>query len=297
MDLTLDLDDVKVPATLDLPATPVRGNLVVLHGAEAPQRSFFLYEHLAMVMPRLGVAVLRYDRRPSPSGDDIPFEQQAADAITALRWMRAETGGAAAGVWGVSQGGWAAPFTAARYPREVDFVIAVSAAGVSPAQQMRYATERQLRLHGFGEREVAELLRVRCAVEEFLRGAADRDNAQRLVDSIAGEPWFQHAYLPQDLPPAAGAWTDMDFDPSPIFAGVGCPVLAVYGETDAWVPIEDSIACWQRATQTSRAEIQIVRVPGCDHMPSFGERMEVEAISDTYTAALIDWLDRTLPRP
>jgi pimeloyl-ACP methyl ester carboxylesterase len=151
---------------------------------------------------------------------------------------------------------------------------------------MRYATEQQLRLNGFGDAEVAELLRVRTAAEEFLRGNGDRDTAQALLDSITAKPWFQHAYLPPELPPSPGTWADMDFDPLPIFERVTCPVLAVYGETDAWVPIDESIAVWRRALPS----VEIVRAKGCDHLLSFEDQEEVEAVSPDYTAALIAWL-------
>lgn len=287
--MELDLGDLTTPATLDAPDGPCRGGVVVTHGAQAPRQSYFLYEHLAKVLPPQGFAVLRYDRRPSPDGHDIPFERQAADALVALRHMRSHVGGGLpVGVWGVSQGGWAAPFTAATYPDEVDFVVACSAPGVSPGQQMRFATERQLRLHGFGDAEVAELLRVRTAAEEFLRGKSDRTTAQGLIESIVGRPWFQHAFLPPQLPPEPGAWADMDYDPSPVFERVTCPVLLVYGETDSWVPIDQSIAVWRRALPS--ASLEIVRAPGCDHLLSFDDREEVEAVSPTYTAALISWL-------
>jgi len=288
MELTLDFGDISVPATLDVPDGQSRGGLVVLQGAEAPQRSYFLYEHLAKLLPPHGIAVLRYDRRPSPDGNDIPFEQQAADAAIALRLLREHTGPVPVGVWGVSQGGWAAPFTAARYPDEVDFIVAASSAGVSPARQMRYATEQQLRLHGFGDAEVEELLRVRSAAEDFLRGNGDRDTAQRLLTSIIDRPWFQHAYLPPELPPEPGAWADMDFDPLPVFSQVRCPVLLVDGETDAWVPIDESVETWRKAV----TNLEMVRAPGCDHLLSYEDRIEVEAVSEVYTQELISWLDR-----
>ena len=57
-----------LPATLTLPPGDVRAGVVVLRGAEAGDRSYFLYEHLAHVLEPEGVAVSRYDRRPSSDG-------------------------------------------------------------------------------------------------------------------------------------------------------------------------------------------------------------------------------------
>ncbi|HEX6686374.1 MAG TPA: alpha/beta hydrolase [Candidatus Limnocylindrales bacterium] len=288
MELTLDFGDITTPATLDGPDGPALGGLVVLHGAQAGQRSYFLYEHLAQVLPPQGFAVLRFERRPNPDGHDIPFERQAADAAVALRHLRSVVGPVPVGVWGVSQGGWAAPVTAAAYPDLVDFCIACSSAGVTPAKQMRYATERGLRLCGFGDADVAELLRARAAAEEFLRGNGDRDEAQRIIDSVSDRPWFQHAFLPPQLPPEPGVWADMDFDPVAVFARMACPVLLVYGETDASIPIDESIAAWRGAVP----EAEVVRAPGCDHVLSDGDREEVGAVSPDYTRALLDFCFR-----
>jgi hypothetical protein len=59
-----------------------------LHPAADGFRGQFLFEHLVdTVVPR-GLAVLRSDRRPSPT-DDVPFTAQADDALEALRLLRA----------------------------------------------------------------------------------------------------------------------------------------------------------------------------------------------------------------
>ena len=101
-------------------------------------------------MPR-GVAVLRFDRRPSSAGD-VPFEIQADDALEALGELRAqpETGSAPLGLWAWSQGAWAAAVAAARSP-DVAFLVLLAACGVSPAEQMRYGTAEQLRRNGYDD--------------------------------------------------------------------------------------------------------------------------------------------------
>lgn len=67
----------------------------------------------------------------------------------------------------------------------------------------------------------------------------------------------------------------MDFDLEPTFASLSCPVLALYGETDEWVPIQDSIAAWTRAGQAARNhDITVVEPPGCDHLPRIPQAIE-----------------------
>jgi hypothetical protein len=85
IELTVAREGAPLPARLSIPMLgPVRGGVVPLHPADDPSRDQFLFLHLADVLPRQGVAVLRYDRRPMPDGHDVPLEVQARDVLSAL---------------------------------------------------------------------------------------------------------------------------------------------------------------------------------------------------------------------
>jgi uncharacterized protein len=221
---------------------------------------------------------LRYDRRPSD--DDVPLEVQADDAMAAVEELRTRVGDVPIGLWGWSQGAWVAPLLASREPR-IAFLVLLAATGVTPAVQMRYGTERQLRLNGFGDADVAELLEARAAHEDAQRGT-DVAAAQAVVDRYADRPWFPLAYVPRML--ETGTWEDMDFDPAPIFAGVHCPTLLFYGEDDEWTPVEPSVEAWKH-----NANVTIVHLPGTRHAPTIDD-----AISADYTRALTEWLTQLL---
>jgi uncharacterized protein len=275
---------------LTLPAGRARGGIVPLHPASDGSRRQFLFEHLADTVAPLGVAVLRFDRRRSPGGEDVPFALQADDALQALDALRAEVGDVPLGLWAWSQGAWAAALAAAR-SSDVAFLVLLAACGVSPAVQMRYGTAEQLRRNGFGdERALTELAELRAALEDAVRDGSRLAVSQAVVDRYAGRPWFPLAYVPRTLDPAA-EWPDMDFDPVPVLAEVRGPVLLVYGEEDEWTPIEPSVAAWQRA---GNADLTVVRLAGTDHAPTFGGRHDRDAISPEYTQALTDWLDQRL---
>jgi pimeloyl-ACP methyl ester carboxylesterase len=295
VELMVDAGDVRLSATLVMPhAGRVRGGVIPLHGAGAGDRSFFLYEHLAQVLPGRGIAVLRYDRRPSRAGEDVPLDVQAGDARAAMGLLRDRIAGCPVGLWGFSQGGWAAPLAAATWPGEVAFLIVVSSCGVSPAAQMRFGAAEQLRRHGYGKDDLRQLDTAAAAAVEYLRGDRDRRSAQALVDDAARRPWFRHAGIPRQLP-ERGAWADMDFDPGPVFARVSCPVLAFYGETDQWIPVGASISAWRRAREASGSkDLTVATLPGCDHTPADGEGTTVESISPLYTRTMISWLDAQL---
>jgi uncharacterized protein len=283
----------ELPATLTLPEGPVRGGLVPLHPAGDGSRRQFLFEHLADTVVARGFAVLRFDRRPSPADDDVPFAVQADDALNALDVLRVEAGDVPLGLWAWSQGAWAAGLAASR-SLDVAFLVLLAACGVSPAVQMRYGTAEQLRRHGFGdERALAELAELRAALEDALRDRSRVAASQAVVDRYADRPWFELAYVPQTLDPTDD-WPDMDYDPAPTLADVRCPVLLIYGEEDEWTPVEPSIAAWEAA---GNGELTVVRLAGTDHAPTFGGAHERDAISPEYTQALTDWLEQRLAGP
>jgi uncharacterized protein len=274
-----------LPATLTLPEGPVRGGVVPLHPASDGSRRQLLFDHLAEKLAPRGVAVLRFDRRPSSTDEDVPFELQADDALRALGMLRDEVGGVPLGLWAWSQGAWAAALAAAR-SSEIAFLVLLAACGVSPAVQMRYGTAEQLRRKGCAdENSLRELAELREALEGALRDRSRLEAAQAVVDRYAERPWFPLSSVPRMLDPTA-EWPDMDFEPGAILASVRCPVLLFYGEEDEWTPIEPSIAAWERSGNRA---LTVVRLPGTDHAPTLGG-----AISPAYTQALTEWLDDVL---
>lgn len=195
------------------------------------------------------------------------------------------------GLWGFSQGAWVAPLAASRSTK-IAFLVLVASTGVTPAEQMLYGTEKHVRMAGFGEDASRRVVAVRRAVDEYRRGKLALEDAQRAVDTIKAEQWFEHAYLPVDLR-ELGEWTDMDFDPEPMFANVRVPTLLFYGDDDEWSPIEPSIAAWERAAERAgNRDVLAVRLKGTTHFPTIGGAETIDAIAPEYERVLLDWLDR-----
>lgn len=284
--------DARLAASLARPEGPCRAAVAALHPADDPSRHQFLFEHLATELPRRGVAVLRYDRRASPPGRDVPYERQAEDLAGGLEALAEVTGPVPTGLWGFSQGAWVALLTAARRA-DIAFLVLVGCSAVSPARQMRYGTAEQLRRAGYGPEDLTELAGLREAYEGFQRGRLARPQAQRVVDSYAGRSWFGLSWVPRTLPDAPD-WDDMDFDPAACISRIRCPVLAFYG-ADEWIPVPESIAVW-RAAYPDPARLALHELPGTAHHPTFGGRRELAAISPEYTARLTRWLDDVVTR-
>ncbi len=116
--------------------------IVCIHPASDGTRDHFLFLHLEGLLPPLGVAVARFDRR----GSDVPLADQARDVDAVLEALaaRSDIDAARLGLWGFSQGAWVAPLVASRSER-VAFLILVAAPGVSPAERARLVAAKPSR--------------------------------------------------------------------------------------------------------------------------------------------------------
>jgi len=292
------LDPIAGPCLLRVPddGVAVRGGVVALHGAALPQRDQPLFEHLARTLTPTGHAVLSYDRRAATDGGDTPLEAQAEDALAAVEALRTEID-APVGLFGFSQGAWAAALAASRSPH-LAFLALVGCCGVSPAVQMRFYTDELLRRAGYDDEDRTRLRAARLAVEDVLRGYGDRRAAAELLATAAAQPWFPMAYLGPELPAPEERWHDMDYDPEPTFARVTCPILLVYGADEECVPATASKLAWRRGAAISgNADLTVVDLPGCGHFPAAAAasselEFPLAEISPAYTAALAGWFAR-----
>jgi uncharacterized protein len=291
--------DVALAGTLFVPAASGRRPaVVVLHAAGGGTRDFHAYRHLVTALPAAGFAVLVFDRRGSgASGGDFAsatFEDLARDGIAGVSFLRRrlDIDPARVGVWGVSQGGWIAPL-AASLTRDIAFVVAVSAPGVTPRRQMDYSAEYALKAAGEPREIIDRALHVREVVNDYYRGFVTMGEAQLEVEAMRREPWFAQVMLPNagNLPadPAHTQWhAEMDYDPLETLARVDVPAAFFFAKVDPWVPVEESISGIRRAMHANPA-VTIRRIPEADHS------MEIEGgrISEPYVKQLVQWLRDT----
>jgi pimeloyl-ACP methyl ester carboxylesterase len=281
-DLHVEQDGISLAASYS-PAGDTA--LVVLHGAGQGTRDYLPYAHLHRVLPPAGIGVVTFDRRGEgeSTGDASRgrFQVQVEDALAVREAIEAER----VGMWGVSQGGWIAPLAASQSDR-VAFVVGVASTGVTPSEQMMYATAAQLRLGGYGEDVVERALDLRRRFEDSVHERPVDEDALR-ADLVAAldEDWFGHLWLPPTTLDDEGKrlWIEeMDFDPEPIFARVRVPALLFFGEADSWSPVPESVETWRRA----KADAEIVVIPGAEHDLTYPDG----TIAPEYERKLVDWL-------
>ena len=261
-ELRVEHDGVSLAATYSVAGD---GVLVAVHGAGEGTRDSPILRHLHDVLPPAGFGVVTFDRRGEgeSSGDASRgrFEVQARDALAVL----AAVGPPWGGLFGYSQGGWVAPLGAAQ-SRDVAFVVVVASAGVTPSQQMMYATERQLRLAGYDDAVVARALRLRHDFEAWVHEPQPEPapELEARLSAALDEDWFGLLFLPPVLLDDEGRrlWIEeMDFDPRPVLARVRVPTLALWGEDDSSTPVTPSVDAWQQAC----GSVETVVVPNAEH--------------------------------
>ncbi len=278
--------------------------VVAVHAAGGGTRGARLHRHLASFLPSLGVATFIYDRRgegASGGRQGASLAVLAEDARAAVSAIALQPGVHASrlGLWGHSQGGWIAPMAAVGNGM-IRFLIVVAGSGVTPHEQMIFATANLMREAGYRDQEVAQATRLRERLRELWRERRPAEQARLLLREAKAEPWYGLTYLP-DPDSAANASVledaasfEVDLDISATLSELRIPVLLVYGQTDRWVPIDPSIQARRTALDCGHARLSVCQLPGSGHFPTLAANPadldEAGPISPHYERAMTDWL-------
>ena len=153
-------------------------------------------------MVRDGYAVLRYDPPGvGRSTGEYPVEiidDRVAEAMAALHHlqMHPELRSDNIGFWGASQGSWVIAKAAAEHPDDVGFIISVSGAGISVADQQVWGVEMQTRAAGRTELEVAKAgLLARLLIDWQLTDPVYREATAQLTATVGTGPWYDFARI------------------------------------------------------------------------------------------------------
>lgn len=297
-DVTYRNGAVELAAVLMTPKTPgPHAAAVIIQGSGPSDRTNGWAKAIAEEIVGNGVAVLLTDKRGSgASGGDwrtASFEDLAGDALAGVSFLRtrSDIDGRKIGLAGLSQGGWIAPL-AATGPHEIAFVIDVSGAAVSFAEQSMHEMANTARQAGLAPDGVAGVLALNRAAARYLitDDWLAYDDARKKALST---PWSKLAAgFPADrnLP----IWTFLKavaaFDPMPYWLQVDAPALIVYGEEDEAdnVPVQESVRRLEWGFSTiGKTNARIVVIPQTGHALLTRER---NRLMPEFTAVLADFL-------
>jgi len=227
-----------------------------------------LADHLA----RRGIAALRYDDRGigKSTGDfgAATSEDFAGDALAAWRFLgaRRDIDPRRIGLLGHSEGGLIAPMLAARTPG-IAFVVMLAGPGVTGEQIMlkqaalimkaNGATDAAIAANTDLQKQIFAVLREETATTRIVErlGAipvpGPKEASERLVKQ-SSSPWMRFFAL---------------YDPAPALAKVTCPVLAVAGELDLQVPVDQNLPIIEEALKKGgNKDYSVVRLMGLNHL-------------------------------
>jgi hypothetical protein len=277
---------VVLAGTLWLPGGQAAATVLMHPGSGPSDRDndvFFppIREHLLAQ----GIAVCSFDKRgvggSTGRWTDAGIVEQADDALACLRHLRGdERVQTPIGLFGHSQGGWVVVEAASRDP-DVAFVIASSGPGVTPGEQERYATRTHVVRGGATGREAEEAVRVFDELLRMLREGTPLEDVRRRLDPVGLALWERLG------PPEEADWDLMrrlvDYDPRPALEQIRVPVLALFGESDHIVPVEESLLVYEEAVQ--RDLLTLAVFPGGDHRIQVGDPPRLaEGYLDTVTS-------------
>ncbi len=272
-EVTFTNGNVTLSGTLIFPATPPPHPVIVYAAGGSIYGTREMFRVFAEFLALHGVAGLIYDKRGlgSSTGDWLRagFDELADDALAGVRLVKARSDIDARhiGLMGASQSGWIVALAAAR-SRDVAFIVSQSGSGVGVEEQELYRSEAWLRADGFSEEDIRDAMkfirrRYQCAVT-----GEGWDALTEVEREASKKSWFAYTggHAGKDNP-FWGFWRLIhNFDPVPVLEKVQCPVLAVLGAKDTFVPAEKSARIWQAAlAKAGNKDVTIKVFPDGDH--------------------------------
>jgi pimeloyl-ACP methyl ester carboxylesterase len=270
--VTFENGDVVLRGTLTRPPTAgPHPALVLLHGSGPLHRSHSLFQFVTDLFAAAGVAVLAYDKRGvGESGGawrTSRYEELGDDAHAGVELLtqHSDIDARRTGLWGISEGGWIAPYVAARSER-VAFMVLVSAPAMSLWELQPVQVEARLRTDGLSEEQVVAAVKHERLLFAVLRGEVGWEEFATSVQNARNQPWVHAVHL-YDAPEDLRFWLNHgDYDPKPYLAQVRCPVLALSGSRDWLTPPQENQHLLRRALADGLCpEAAIVMLPDTDH--------------------------------
>ncbi|HJR54517.1 MAG TPA: alpha/beta fold hydrolase [Gemmatimonadota bacterium] len=247
---------------------------VLIQGSGESDRTNLWARTFAETLARVGVATLLPDKRGSGAsgGDwmDASFEVLARDALAGVERLREHSAveDGRIGLVGLSQGGLVAPLAATL--GEVAWVVDVSGAAVTLAEQIRHEMENTARRAELSHEGIAAILEIQRLAEGYVETGTWEPYAGALA-AAEGKPWAEIAAGFPDAPDhPIWDWIrlTLTYDPIPHWKSVDVPALVVYGAEDEAdnVPVEESVKRLERAFAESGGGDRTIRVvPAAGH--------------------------------
>ncbi len=308
-------DGVKLAGTLTLPRGKGPFPAALLITGSGPQdRDESLLGHkpflvLADYLTRQGIAVLRVDDRGvDGSTGSVPnstSEDLAADVTAGIEFLKARKGidSKQIGLIGHSEGGLIAPMVAAQNA-DVAFIVLMAGTGLTGEEILYLQGSLILKAGGASVEQLAKQRATQEIIFKVLKeekdpAAAENRLHEELSKSATEEERKKFAI---QIKQVNTVWFRyfLTFDPRPALREVKCPVLALNGENDLQVPVNENLREIEAALKAGgNKDVTIVRLPKLNHLfqtsetgsPSEYVKIE-ETIAPIALKTIGDWIQK-----
>lgn len=270
-EISFESDGVRLTGTLLRPEGTGRlPAAVVLPGSNWSDRNAGRRD--AEILSSFGMATLVYDKRghgESGGEQTVPFLQTARDAAAAVAFLsgRDDVLGDQIGITGRSRGGWFAPL-AASISSEVDFLVLFVPPAVSPAAQETTRRLNLLRDDGYSPEAVATADEMLQAAWNWAATGEGWDSYARLRQQAAAADLPEEIFEAEDAEDPAWEWVRMNmaYDPVPALESIRIPLLALFGEMDRNVTVEQNVPAMRTALERAgNSDFELFVVPRANH--------------------------------
>lgn len=249
-------------------------------------------------LTRKGIEVLRVDDRGVGKSTGVFGTATTADFATdaeagvAFLKSRPEVNPKKIALIGHSEGGIIAPMVAARNP-EVAFIVMLAGSGVPGDQilleQRKLIAEANGESKEDAEKDAAKEKEVLALVvrekdspelEKDLKAKLSEDVKEPQLGAqvkVLTSPWFRYF---------------LAYDPAPALRQVKCPVLALGGEKDLQVPVQQNLPVIRKALEDGgNKHFEVVELPGLNHLfqtAKIGSPLEYGTIEETMSPVALE---------
>lgn len=254
---------------------------VIAHGSGDSKRSFSVYTHFGESLSRSGIAVFIFDKRGVGDSEgiytdgEIHFDSLADDLSAAFRFAShlPVTSPDKAGILGISQAGWVMPL-ALRSIDTIAFIVNVSGPSVPPYYSDMYYRGNEWKDDGYSDEEVREIVAYNRAVARYVGTFDDRQSVLNMKLKFKDRSWFKELGFNPDLSPEDTLrlpqydhYRRSNFDPEPYWNRPSLPVLCLFGDKDAHIPVDTIARRFEQIFSTKQfSDYTIKRYPNGGHI-------------------------------
>lgn len=232
-----------------------RTTVILIHGSDPETRE------MGWIIPYFacnGVNVISYDQRGTgeSSGNWLmngpPDRAHDVDAIYDALRTDARIDPKRIGVWGFSNGGWAAPIVAVDRP--IAFMILQSAPAESVESNVYYEAKQAMLHAGHNQASIDNAIATWEAVIGAVQGRTPVATAKQLYARAQSTKWFNDSLLSffnvqtGFAEPGLSGWRRfVTYDPVPILEKVKTPTLALYAGRDKKTDVKHDLPVLEAA--------------------------------------------------